>query len=97
MELETLNFYIASSILVIMFSALPYISCKFPDCEAGAVPALGRLYGLPCFVDETLLDKPSVCFKGGNHQDWVRISSDAYWRLAQAEVGDFRLRSAAVW
>ena len=67
----------------------------FPDCEADAMPAIGRLYGLPCFVDETLLDGPSVCFKGGNHREWVRISSDGYWRIAQAEVGDFRLRKVA--
>ena len=68
----------------------------FPDCEAGAMPAIGRLYGLPCFVDETLLDSSSVCFKGGNHREWVRISSDEYWRVAQAEVGDFRLRKVTV-
>ena len=67
----------------------------FPDCEAGAMPAIGRLYGLACFVDETLLDGPNVCFKGGNHRDGVQISSDEYWRLAQAEVGDFRLRKVA--
>lgn len=67
----------------------------FPDCEAGAMPAIGRLYGLSCLVDETLLDGPSVCFKGGSHREWVRISSDEYWRIAQAEVGDFRLRKVA--
>jgi len=68
----------------------------FPDCEAGAMPAIGRLYGLPCYIDETLLDGPSVCFKGGNHREGVRISSYEYWRIAQAEVGDFRLRKIAV-
>lgn len=67
----------------------------FPDCETGAMPAIGKLYGLPSFVDETLLDGPSVCFKGGNHLEGVRISSDEYWRIAQAEVGDFRLRKVA--
>ena len=68
----------------------------FPDCERGAEPAIGRLYGIPCFVDETLLDGSSVCFKGGHHHEWVRVSSDEYWRIAQAEVGDFRLRKLAV-
>ena len=68
----------------------------FPDCEAGAMPAIGRLYSLPCFVDETLLDSSSVCFMAGNHREWVRISSDEYWRVAQAEVDDFRLRKVAV-
>ena len=68
----------------------------FPDCEPGAQPAIGRLYGFSSFVDETLLDGPSVCFKAGNHREHVRISSDEYWRIAQAEVGDFRLRKVAV-
>lgn len=68
----------------------------FPDCEQGAEPAIGRLYGIPCFVDETVLDGSCVCFKGGHHHEWVRISSDEYWRIAQAEIGDFRLRRVPV-
>lgn len=64
----------------------------FPDCERGAYPALGCLYDLPCYVDETLLDGGEVFFDGGNPREFIRVSSDEYWRIARAEIGDFRLR-----
>lgn len=68
------------------------ISKLFPDCEPDALPALGLPYSIPCFIDETLLDGAEVFFPGGNHEDAVCINSDEYWRVAQAEVGDFRKR-----
>ena len=64
----------------------------FPDCEPDALPALGRPYNILCFIDETLLDKEQVFFSGGNREEAVRIDSDAYWRIAQGEIGDFRKR-----
>ena len=62
----------------------------FPDCDPDALPALGLPYNIPCFIDETLLDGEEVFFSGGNHKDAIRINSNEYWRIAQAEVGDFR-------
>ena len=71
--------------------------CKiFPDCEPDALPALGLAYGIPCFIDETLLDGGEVFFPAGNHEDAICINSDEYWRVAQAEVGDFRKRGILV-
>lgn len=67
--------------------------CKiFSDCEPDALPALGLAYDIPCFIDETLLDGGEVFFPAGNHEDAICINSDEYWRVAQAEVGDFRKR-----
>jgi Ala-tRNA(Pro) deacylase len=68
----------------------PRLTRLFPDCEPGAIPAVGRPYNLPCFVDETLLDWPEIIFDGGNPAESVKLSSDEYWRLAQAEIGDFK-------
>jgi len=64
----------------------------FPDCEQGAIPALGRPYNVPCFVDETLLDGAAVFFPGGKQAKGVKVSSDEYWRIAHAEIGNFRSR-----
>ena len=68
------------------------VSRLFPDCEPDALPAFGLPYNIPCFIDETLLDGEEVFFPGGNHEDAICINSDEYWRVAQAEVGDFRKR-----
>lgn len=68
----------------------------FPNCEPGELPALGLPYGVPCFVDETLLDGEEIFFSAGNHEEVIRINSYEYWRIAQAEVGDFRKRGVLV-
>jgi Ala-tRNA(Pro) deacylase len=58
----------------------------FPDCEAGAVPALGRAYGIATFVDERLLDVPEVYFEAGEHSELVCVSSRAFERLMDGAV-----------
>jgi Ala-tRNA(Pro) deacylase len=52
-----------------------------PDCEAGAVPALGRAYGLSTLVDEQLLECPEVYFEAGEHRELVCVSARAFERL----------------
>ena len=58
----------------------------FPDCEAGAVPALGRAYGIETFVDEQLLDLPEVYFEAGEHSELVCVSARAFERLMDGAV-----------
>ena len=40
----------------------------FPDCELGAIPAVGRAYHLPTVVDDTLAEVPEVYFESGDHR-----------------------------
>ena len=53
----------------------------FPDCQKGAVPALGVAYGLPAVVDEQLDDCDEIYFEGGDHRSLVHISGDQFGRL----------------
>jgi Ala-tRNA(Pro) deacylase len=39
----------------------------FPDCEPGAMPAFGNLYGLPVWVDELLASAQSISINAGSH------------------------------
>src|SRR5262245_6095611 len=39
----------------------------FADCERGAVPPLGQLYGLETILDEAFADAADVYFEGGDH------------------------------
>ena len=61
----------------------------FPDCELGAMPPFGKLYDLPCYVDESVLEFGDICFNGGNHNQSIRIKTDDFRRVAGAEFGDF--------
>ena len=53
----------------------------FPDCEVGAVPALGVAYKLASVVDERLEDRDDIYFEGGDHCSLVHISGEQFDRL----------------
>ena len=46
-----------------------------PDCELGAVPALGPAYGLETVVSESLMEQPDIYFEAGDHEELVHIDT----------------------
>ena len=58
----------------------------FPDCEIGAMPPFGNLYGLPVFVDSRLASQTEIAFNAGTHTDAVRMPYKEFERLAQPEL-----------
>ena len=61
----------------------------FPDCELGAEPPIGRLYGLTTLMDESVLADDHVMFQAGTHRDAVTMSLAEYRRVAQPEIAYF--------
>src|SRR5688500_13150672 len=61
----------------------------FPDCELGAEPPIGRLYGMTTLMDESLIADDRVTFQAGTHQDAVTMTLAEYRRVAQPEVAYF--------
>ena len=57
----------------------------FPDCEVGAMPPFGNLYGMPVFVDARLAEQPDIAFNAGTHTDAVRMSYAEFERLVQPQ------------
>ena len=55
----------------------------FPDCEVGAMPPIGHLYGLPMLVDPCLAGDHEVYFQAGNHHEVVRMHFDDFARIAR--------------
>ena len=45
------------------------LEALFPDCELGAMPPFGRLYGIPVYVDECFQHDGRLVFQGGNHRE----------------------------
>src|SRR5262245_60853582 len=39
----------------------------FPDCELGAMPPFGSLYGLSVYLDNSLAGEPLIAFNAGTH------------------------------
>lgn len=42
----------------------------FGDCEAGAMPPFGNLYGVPVYVDAGLTRATLIVFNAGTHRDF---------------------------
>jgi Ala-tRNA(Pro) deacylase len=61
----------------------------FPDCEVGAEPPVGRLYGLVTLMDGSLTADDHVTFQAGTHQHSVTMTLAEYRRIAQPEIAHF--------
>jgi Ala-tRNA(Pro) deacylase len=64
----------------------------FPDCEAGAMPPLGPLYGQSVFVDVTLAAEPEIVFNAGTHTEAIAMRWPDFARSVRPIVGKFAER-----
>lgn len=61
---------------------------RFPECELGAMPPFGNLYGLPLYMDRRLADDPAICFNAGSHTDLIRMRTMDFEGLANPAIVD---------
>ena len=61
----------------------------FPDCEVGAMPPFGTLYGIPVLVDRRLAEDERIFFQAGTHTDTIEIAYNDYANLVRPRVCDF--------
>ena len=61
----------------------------FPDCDIGAMPPFGNLYGLPVFVAERLRESPEIAFNAGTHIEVMQLSFADYERLVKPTMVRF--------
>lgn len=61
----------------------------YPDCEIGATPPLGPLYGQRVFVERRLAQEADIVFAGGTHTDAVQMPFVAFLAVTHPVIGDF--------
>jgi len=61
----------------------------YPNCEPGAMPPFGNLYGQRLYVDERLTEDETIVFNAGNHTEAIRMRYVDFARLAKPVVGSF--------
>ena len=69
----------------------------FPDCELGAMPPFGNLYGLPVYVDQSLTEDEEIVFQAGTHSDAIRMRYWDFAALVFPVVEEFHRSPAEVW
>ena len=59
---------------------------RFPECEIGAMPPFGNLFGLKVYVDPALAKDEHIYFNAGNHVQTVCVQYKDFARLVQPQV-----------
>jgi Ala-tRNA(Pro) deacylase len=62
---------------------------KFPDCETGAMPPFGNLYGMEVYAAESLGESGEVAFNAGTHTEVIKMAYSDFERLVKPKVMSF--------
>lgn len=61
----------------------------FRDCEVGAFPPLGKLYGLPVYVALAPAQQGKIAFNAGTHEQAIRMAYKDFDLMVRPTVMDF--------
>ncbi len=56
---------------------------KFPDCEVGAMPPFGNLYGMEVYVADSLTDDEEIAFNACSHTELIRMKYKDFEELVK--------------
>lgn len=59
---------------------------QFPDCETGAMPPFGNLYGMDVFADQSLAQDKEIAFNAGTHRELLRMSFNDFRQLVKPVI-----------
>jgi Ala-tRNA(Pro) deacylase len=60
----------------------------FKDCEAGAVPVLGKAYGIDTIWDEELKESDVIYMEAGDHRHLICIKQPEFSKLMENTLHD---------
>ncbi|HET7038690.1 MAG TPA: YbaK/EbsC family protein, partial [Gemmatimonadales bacterium] len=61
----------------------------FPECEPGAMPPFGSLYGMETYVAGRLAEDEYIAFNAGTHTELIRMRYRDFERLVDPRVLEF--------
>ncbi|NTU57402.1 MAG: YbaK/EbsC family protein [Chlorobiaceae bacterium] len=67
-------------------------SGMFPECEIGAMPPFGNLYGMDVFADAELDEADEITFNAGVHTELLKLSWADYKKLVNPLIGMLTLK-----
>jgi len=66
---------------------------RFPECDLGAMPPFGNLYGMAVYVADSLTEDEEIAFNAGSHTQLVKLAYRDFERLVQPEVMRFAVNA----
>ena len=73
----------------VRFASEAKFQSRFPDCEIGAMPPFGNLYGMEVFVAESLAENDDIAFNAGSHEEIIKLPYGDFERLVNPKVMSF--------
>jgi len=64
----------------------------FPECEVGAMPPFGNLFGMSVCVDKLLAEDEEIAFNAGTHKELVRMDFKDFARIVDPKILSFGVR-----
>ncbi len=64
----------------------------FPECDVGAMPPFGNLYGMDVYVAETLAEYETITFNAGSHTEVIQLDYADFHRLVRPKVMKFSVK-----
>jgi Ala-tRNA(Pro) deacylase len=61
----------------------------FAECDVGAMPPFGNLYGMEVYADEKLAEDEEIAFNAGTHMELIRLAYKDFERLVKPKIGRF--------
>ena len=68
------------------------MSRVFKDCELGAEPPFGNMYGMETLMDESLQQDENIVFQAGRHNESICMSLYDYKTVAHPRILSFSYR-----
>jgi len=59
---------------------------RFPECEVGAMPPFGNLFGMTVYCAESLTEQPELAFAAGSHTETLHMKTQDFLNLVQPMV-----------
>ncbi len=57
------------------------VASVFRDCDVGAIPPVGEVYGVQTVIDDRLEDYKDIYFEGGDHRTLVHMNGRDFRQL----------------
>ncbi|HTL16594.1 MAG TPA: YbaK/EbsC family protein [Patescibacteria group bacterium] len=70
----------------VKFASEDQFRAQFPECETGAMPPFGNLYGMDVYLAETLTENDEIAFNAGTHTEVIKMKFQDFERLVQPRV-----------
>lgn len=73
----------------VRFATEAEFASRFPDCEVGAMPPFGNLYGMDVYVAPALAAAERIAFNAGSHTEVIQMAYGDFARLVRPRVVSF--------